>query len=73
MKKILTHEVLEEAKYFCDNHPSKECYSEITSASWYGSEYDMTGIEIHLCDDCLKDFYKFLEQKFELHPTKIII
>ncbi len=73
MKQILTHNVLEETKYFCDNHPTTECFSEINLASWYGSKYDMTGVEIHLCDDCLKEIYNFLEQKFGIYPKNIII
>ena len=73
MKKILRESVIEDAQYFCDLHPDRECYSHLKTASWYGSEFDMTGIEVHLCDACLFDMYKLLQQKFGIEPKDIEI
>lgn len=73
MKRILQEKVREEAQYFCDKHPERECFSELKTASWYGSQFDMTGIEIHLCDECLKDFYALCWQKYLVRPKDIEI
>jgi hypothetical protein len=73
MKKIITQSVLEEAQYFCDKHPDRECYSELKIASWYGSKYDLSGIEIHLCDECLDEMYDLIEGKFKIKPKNIEI
>ena len=64
MKKITRRKVREEAKYFCDKHPDRECYSKLETCSWYGSGYDLMGVEIHLCDECLEKMFKYLEKKF---------
>lgn len=72
--KVVTQELVrEESKYFCDKHPDRECFSELKTASWYGSNHDMTGIEIHLCDECLDEMYQLLEQKFGIKPKDIEI
>lgn len=73
MKKIVTEGVLEEASYFCDKHPERECFSELKTASWYGSSFDMTGAEVHLCDECLEEFYSLLQQKYGIKPKDIVI
>ena len=73
MKKVLTEKVLEEASYFCDKHPDRECFSELKTASWYGSNFDMTGIEIHLCDECLGEFYKHCWETYSVKPHDIDI
>lgn len=73
MKKVIVEGVLEEAKYFCDKHPDRECFSEVKCASWYGSEFDMMGLELHLCDACLFDLYKQLQKDFNVTPKDIII
>lgn len=73
MKKVLTEKVLEEAQYFCDRHPDRECFSEVKSASWYGSKFDLQGIEIHLCDECMEEFYKSCVTHFNLKPKNIDI
>lgn len=73
MKKVVVQGVLEEAQYFCDKHPDREAFSELRTASWYGSTHDMTGVEAHLCDECLEEMYKLLEQQFKVKPTDIII
>ena len=69
MKKIIVEKALEEAQYFCDKHPDKECFSELKTASWYGSNHDMTGIEIHLCDECLEEMYSYLYSIFKVNKT----
>lgn len=73
MKKVITQGVREDAQYFCDKHPDRECYSDLKTASWYGSTHDMTGIEIHLCDMCLFDMYKYLKKEFNIDPKDIEI
>lgn len=73
MKKVITEKVLEEAQFFCDKHPDRECFSELKTASWYGSNHDMTGIEVHLCDECLDEMYALLKQKFGVEPKDIDI
>lgn len=73
MKKIIQESVREEAKYFCDVHPDIECFSELKIASWYGSKFDMSGIELHLCDDCLQEMYDELYEKFAIKPKNIEI
>ena len=64
VKKIIQKSAREEAQYFCDKHPDRECFSELKSVSWYGSIFDMTGIELHLCDECLKEMFEQLENQF---------
>jgi hypothetical protein len=73
VKRVITEEVLEDAKYFCDKHPDRECFSEIKTASWYGSNFDMMGIEFHLCDECIEELYKDLETKYGVKPQNIEI
>jgi len=41
MKKVTVQGVLEESQFFCDKHPDRECYSELKTASWYGSNHDI--------------------------------
>lgn len=71
MKKIIVQKVQEEAEYYCDKHPNRKCYSELKIISWYGSRFDMMGIEIHLCDECLTEMYKILETKFGIKPKDL--
>ena len=73
MKKEVFDGALSETKFYCDKHPDRECFSEVKSASWYGSEFDMTGIELHLCDSCLFDLYKQFQRDFKVSPKDIII
>ena len=73
MKKVDVKGVLEESRYFCDKHPDRECFSELKTASWYGSKFDMTGAELHLCDECLEAMYQMLEKQFGVKPKDIII
>jgi hypothetical protein len=73
MKKIVKEGVLEEPKFYCDKHPDRECFSELKTASWYGSKFDMMGIELHLCDVCLFDLYKQLQKDFGIEPTSLDI
>jgi len=71
MKKILQERVIEEAQYFCDKHPDRECFSEIKTMSWYGSQFDLMTVELHLCDECLKNVYSILEKEFGATPKEI--
>lgn len=68
MKKIIVQPVREEAQFFCDKHPERECYSELKTMSWYGSEFDNMVIEIHLCDECLKQLYAEIKENFGIEP-----
>ena len=63
MKRVLTEKVLEEASYFCDKHPDRECFSEVKTASWYGSKFD----------ECLEELYKEFQQKYGIKPHDIDI
>ena len=73
MKRVKTEMVLEESQYFCDRHPDRECFSELKIASWYGSDFDLKGIEVHLCDECLKAMYELLKSQFNVTPKDIEI
>lgn len=73
MKKIIVQKALEEAQYFCDKHPDRECASELKTASWYGSQFDLSGVEVHLCDECLTEMFKLIEEKFGVKPKGIEI
>jgi len=68
MKKITVQPVREEAQFFCDKHPERECYSELKTMSWYGSGFDNMGIEIHLCDECLEQLYAEIKENFGIEP-----
>lgn len=71
MKKVLQKGVMEDARYFCDTHPDRECFSEIECISWYGSKYDMMHLQLHLCDECLEKFYSEIKEKFNVEPKEI--
>ncbi len=68
MKKIIVQSVREEAQFFCDKHPERECYSELKTLSWYGSIFDNMRIEIHLCDECLENLYAEIKLKLGIEP-----
>ena len=71
MKKIIVPKDNEESKFFCDHHPDRECFGQLKMNFWYGSQHDMTEIEIHLCDECLEEMYKLLEKEFKIKPKDI--
>lgn len=71
MKKILVESVIEECEYFCDKHPDKEAFSQLNITSWYGSEYDLMGVEVHLCDECVKKMYEYINNEYNLTPKDI--
>lgn len=73
MKQITKERQAEEAKFFCDNHPDKECFSELRINSWYGSKYDLNYLVMHLCDDCLQVVYEQFENDYHIKPTEIPI
>lgn len=68
MKKIIVPKTSEEAIFYCDKHPERECYSELKTCSWYGSKFDFMKIEIHLCDECLEEMFALLKEKFKIEP-----
>lgn len=68
MKKIINPYVPyvpEEVEYYCDKHPTVKCFSQLTLTSWYGSQYDLTGITVHLCDECVKDIQTLLKTSYK--------
>jgi hypothetical protein len=70
--KVITQEFqAEDAKYFCDKHPTRECCSELQLSSWYGSSFDMNVIKTHLCDECVKEMYVLLKKEFNVEPKEI--
>jgi len=71
VKKVITEAIIEEAKFYCDLHKDRECFSELTISSWCGSKYDMMGIELHLCDECLNIIYDNLYKTFLIKPKEI--
>lgn len=73
MKKIIVDGILEESTYYCDKHPEKECFSELKTSSWYGSKFDLTGIELHLCDECLEKIFVEVKRMFNTEPKDIEI
>lgn len=73
MKKVIKEHCREEAQYYCDKHPDRECFSELKTISWYGSKHDLTGLEIHLCDECLDEIIKMAKEKFNIDPIDLDI
>jgi hypothetical protein len=73
MKVITSVYQAENAKYFCDKHPTKECFSELQLSSWYGSKFDLNIVKVHLCDECVKEMYGFLLKEFNVEPEPIDI
>jgi len=71
MKKVLVEAVREDAEYYCDKHPDRQCYSELKTLSWYGSGFDNMVIEIHLCDECLKQLYAEIKKNFDIEPKDV--
>lgn len=68
-----TFTTIENIAYYCDVHPDRECFSQIETNSWYGSEFDMQHAELHLCDECLKEFYAHLKSKYNIDPKEIVL
>ena len=68
MKKVLVEKVREEAKYYCDKHPDRECFTQIMTMCWYGSDFDLNHIKSNLCDECLAELYRFMKEKFGVEP-----
>jgi hypothetical protein len=73
MKRVTTPFQREDATYFCDKHPDRECATQLELISWYGSIYDMTKVEAHLCDECVKEMRQLLEKEFKVKPEDINI
>jgi hypothetical protein len=68
MKKVIVERVREEAKFFCDKHPDRECYTRVQTSCWYGSVFDMYHIKVNLCDECMTKFYDFIKENFGVEP-----
>lgn len=73
MKEVIRKYQVEEARFFCDKHTGRECYSELQLISWYGSIFDMNQIKVHLCDVCVKEMYDYLKKEFKVEPKEIMI
>jgi hypothetical protein len=65
MKVTLQEHQNEIAKYYCDKHSDRECYSELKISSWYGSKFDMNENTIHLCDECVSNIYELIKKEFK--------
>lgn len=73
MKKVLREESFtpEHAEFYCDKHPTVRCYARVETIGWYGSEFDMTKTEAHLCDECMQEVNAYLKEKFGVEPQDI--
>jgi len=71
MKKIIILGVREQAEYFCDRHPKRRAYADLKTQAWYGSIHDLTGVEVHLCDECLEQLLRLVKRKFKIAPTEL--
>lgn len=70
MKKVTVPAVREEASYFCDKHPDRECFTKVMTMCWYGSQFDILNLQMNLCDECMAEFYKYVEAKFGVSPKE---
>lgn len=73
MKKIKQKSRIEIAEFFCDKHLNREAFSHIKTLSWYGSKFDMTEVEIHLCDECMSELYKYIKKNYKKEPNEITL
>ena len=69
MKKVIVERVREDAKFYCDKHPDRECYTTVRTSCWYGSQFDMFNLKMNLCDECMKEFYDMVKEKFGVEPV----
>lgn len=70
MKKIIKPYQNEEAKYFCDKHPDREAYFQVENIAWYGSQFDCMNVQVHMCDECSAQFFKYVKDEFGVEPTE---
>jgi hypothetical protein len=70
MKKIIQPLIRERAQYYCDKHPDRECHAEVKTMCWYGSTFDLLNLEMHLCDECMKEFYDLVKERFGVEPKE---
>ena len=70
MKKVIVERVREDAKYFCDKHPDRECYTSVRTSCWYGSRFDMLNLRANLCDECMTNFYQMMKDNFNVKPVE---
>lgn len=70
MKKVIVPAVREEAKYFCDKHSDRECFTKVITSCWYGSKFDMLNLKMHLCDECMEKFYNYVKETFGVEPNE---
>jgi hypothetical protein len=73
MKKVVRKSRTEICEYYCDKHPTRECFTQLELSSWYGSRYDLNCVTIHLCDQCVKEMYELLEKEFKVKAKVIEI
>jgi hypothetical protein len=71
MKQIIQEYQPEDAKFFCDKHSDRECFSELQLISWYGSVFDLNILKVHLCDECVKEMYDYLKKEFKSEPKEL--
>ena len=70
MKKVIVPRIREDAKYYCDKHPDRECYTSIRTSCWYGSQFDLLNLHANLCDECMAEFYQMMKDKFNVEPVE---
>lgn len=70
MKKILVRPIRGESKYYCDKHPDRECFSEVRTMYWYGSQFDLLNLNMNLCDECMDKFYAYVKETFGVEPVE---
>jgi hypothetical protein len=73
MKRIITPGVREKVEYYCDRHPDRESFAEVKTSCWYGSQFDLLNLEMHLCDECMKEFYDHVKEKYGVEPKEVWI
>jgi hypothetical protein len=70
MKKIISPAHRELAEYYCDRHPDRICQNEIKTMCWYGSDFDLMNLEMHLCNECMEEFYDYIKNNFGVEPKE---
>lgn len=73
MKKIIRKQRSEICQFYCDKHPTRECYTQLELSSWYGSKFDLNCITVHLCDSCVQEMYNLIEKNFKVKPKIVEI
>ena len=49
----------------CKTH-TDQAHSQLTLWFWYGSKYDMSQGNLHMCDKCAEEVMEYLKKKFDI-------